>query len=93
MSKKCKILIEVKDYKVVEVVFPFYAYYQGDGEEIFVKITKNEFKQLIFKTTGEVRIIKYRANNYIASIWLENKSDWKQWQDAVRSVKDYVKSF
>ena len=93
MSKKYKIIVEVKDYKEVEVDFPFYAYYQGEMEEIFVKITKNEFKQLTFKMTGEVKIIKHKTNNYIPSCWLENKSDWKQWQEAVKSAKDYVQSF
>ena len=33
------------------------------------------------------------ANNHIASVWLENKSDWKQWQEALRNAKEIVKSF
>jgi len=93
MAKKHKILVEVKDYKEVEVVFPFYAYYQDDSEEIFVKITRTEYKQITIKMTGECRLHKHKTNNYIASCWLENKSDWKQWQEAVRNAKRYVQSF
>ena len=51
--KKYKILIEQKDYKEVEIELPFYAYYQGDMEEIFVEITAKEFKQITFHRYGK----------------------------------------
>ena len=91
--KKYKILIEQRDYKEVEIELPFYAYYQGDMEEIFVKITAKEFKQITFHQYGKVEIFKSKTNNHIASIWLENKSDWKQWQEALKNTKEIVKSF
>ena len=91
--KKYKILIEQRDYKEVEIELPFYAYYQGDMEEIFVKITSKEFKQIILHQYGKVEIFKSKTNNSIASIWHENKSDWKQWQEALKNAREIVKSF
>ena len=91
--KKYKILIEKKDYKEVEIELPFYAYYQGDMEEIFVEITAKEFKQITFHRYGKVEIFKSKTNNSIASILHENKSDWKKWQEALRKAKEIVKSF
>ena len=91
--KKYKILIEQRNYKEIEIELPFYAYYQGDMEEIFVKITAKEFKQITFHRYGKVEIFKSKTNNHIASIWLENKSDWKQWNEALKNAKEIVKSF
>jgi hypothetical protein len=93
MSKKYKILLETKDYKEVEIILPFYAYYQGEMEKIFVKITAKDFKQITFHQYGKCELFKCNTHNSIAAIWHDNKSDWKQWQEAVRNAKSYVQFF
>lgn len=91
--KKHKILIETKEYKEVEITLPLYAYYEGENSEIYVKITAKDFKQITFHQYGKCELFNTKTNNHIASIWNENKSDLKQWQEAVRKAKKLLQSF
>ena len=90
--KKHKIHLEKKDYELVEINLPFYAYYQGENEEIFVKITDKEFKQITFHINGMVEIFKTRFQRTLAAIWYKNQTDWMHWQEAVKNAKEYVRS-
>lgn len=93
---KYKTLIEETSYKEVRIKLPFYAYYHDEMKEIFVKITSNEFKRITFHQYGKCELFKCKPHSPhkgIADIWLENKSDWKQWQEAVRNAKSYLHSF
>ena len=65
MAKKLKILIEKNNYEEVEISLPFYAYYQGEGEDIFVKITDKEFKKITFYQYGSCKLFKCKTNKII----------------------------
>lgn len=93
MGKKYKILVEKKSYEEAEIEFPFYALFEEGIETVFVKITQKELKQITFYRYGKYELFKCPTSRSVSAIWYENKCDWKQWQEAVRSAKSYVQSF
>lgn len=63
-----KALIETKDYKEVDINFPFFAYIQEENKEIFVRIDENQFRQITKYENGMIEIFKCRYSGYLAFV-------------------------
>lgn len=85
-----KIFLQTTKYKEIEIDYPFYAYYQEDDYEIFVKIDKDNFKKITIYLNGTIEIFKCSNNNYLADIWYRNKCDGNQWEEALMNVKTTI---
>jgi len=88
-----KIQIERKEIKleIVDLKFPIYSYIEESDCTIYTKLTRTKFEQ-IKVGHSEVTVTRFKCNNKsIAEIWLNNKCDWKQFQEGVRRLNKYCK--
>lgn len=86
-----KIQIERKEIKleIVDLKFPIYSYIEESDCTIYTKLTRTKFEQ-IKVGHSEVTVTSFKSNNKsIAEIWLNNKCDWKQFQEGVRRLNKY----
>lgn len=82
------VFIEVAQQKEIEISVPYYANVQGEDDEVFVKITRDEFcKITISNYTHEINIFKCKFTNNLASIWHINACEKQVWDNALKYVR------
>lgn len=89
-----KILLETREYKEIDIAYPFFAHLEEDDYEVFVMIDYEFFRSIkMTKFTGRVEFVKHRSSNSLDAIWFENKCEKELWEQAQRQLRYILSKF
>jgi len=91
-----KVRVQILEYTVVDIKFPFYAKVECDTCDEYVMISKDCFKKIVIPNyIGTIEFSKNKRNigAEIAHIWYKNKCSKQEWDEALSFLKRFVRDF